>query len=380
LNSTPIDRAAARASAIVDLGAVARNYRVLRDRVGRGRALYAVVKADAYGHGAAPVARRLAEEGVERFAVADTEEGVALRRAGVRGEVLLLSHAEPAELARQRAFGLTPTLYDRAQAEAVALASRRFASPIPVQLELDTGMGRSGIRPEDLDALIALLKSSPRIELAGTFANLSSADDPASPATSRQVAAMAACIERLRGAGIAPGLVHVANSAAVLAHPGSWFDAVRPGLALYGVPPSPAIGAPGLTSALTLETRVVGVRRVAAGTPLGYGGLFVARRDTTVAVLPIGYHDGFRRCFTGRVAVLLRGRRAPVVGAVSMDITLADATDTGAARGDRVVCLGAEGGERVTAWDLARAADTIPYEILCGIGPRVDRVYTESSG
>jgi alanine racemase len=151
---------------------------------------------------------------------------------------------------------------------------------------------------------------------------------------------------------------------------------VRPGLALYGVPPSAAFAGEGLVPAMSIETVVVAVRRVPAGTPLGYGGRFVAARDTMIAVIPIGYSDGFRRSFSGKVDVLLRGRRAPVVGAVSMDVTLVDATDSGAERGDPVVCLGSQGGQTVTAWDLAAAAGTIPYEILCGIGPRVARVYT----
>jgi alanine racemase len=365
------------ARAIIDLGAIARNYRFLRNRVGRGRAVIAVVKADAYGHGAAAIARRLAVEGADRFAVAQVEEGVALRRAGVEGEILVLCHAEPSDLPRLRAYGLTPTLYDRHQAEAVILASRSRGERLRVHLELDTGMGRAGIRRDELDAVIALLKEEPAVELAGTFATLSAADDPASPETSRQTASMAECVERLRASGVSPGLVHVANSAGVLAHPESWFDAVRPGLALYGVAPSAEVDSAGLSPAMTVETRVIGVRQVPAGTPLGYGGRFVARRQTAVAVLPIGYHDGFRRSFSGKIGVLLRGSRVPVVGAISMDVTLVDATETGAARGDRVVCLGRDGAEAVTAGDLARAAETIPYEILCGIGPRVVRVYTE---
>jgi alanine racemase len=150
---------------------------------------------------------------------------------------------------------------------------------------------------------------------------------------------------------------------------------VRPGLALYGVPPSERFAAEGLAPAMTLATRVMAVREFPPGTPLGYGGAFVTRRPSTIAVLPIGYHDGLRRSFSGRVSVLLRGREAPIVGAVSMDLTFVDATDGGASPGDPVVCLGADAGRRVTAWDLARAAGTNPYEILCGIGPRVPRAY-----
>jgi alanine racemase len=374
---SPADtRHAAPARAVVDLDTIARNYRFLQDRVGARRAVYAVVKADAYGHGAAAVARRLERAGADRFAVANVEEGVALRRAGVGGEVLLLSCAEPEDLPRQIAYGLTPVLNDMAQAEALLAAARGLPGVLRAHLEVDTGMGRAGIRPEELDRIIAILKSDRRAELAGTFANLSAADDPGSPETGRQVTAMRACVARIREAGISPGIVHVANSAGILAHPDSWFDAVRPGLALYGVAPSEAVDGTGLTPAMTVEARVVGVRKIPAGTPLGYGGRFVTARETTVAVLPIGYHDGFRRSFSGSVSVLLRGRRAPVVGAVSMDVTLVDATETGAQRGDCAVCLGRAGDEAISAWDLARAAGTVPYEILCGFGPRVVRVYS----
>jgi alanine racemase len=367
--------------AVVDLDAIARNYRALRDRVSP-RLVFAVVKADAYGHGAAAVARRLEREGADRFAVASTDEGVALRRAGVVGEVLLLSCAEPEELPRQHAYGLTPTLYDAAQAETLVAAAERFSEPLRVQLELDTGMGRAGIRPEELDRILDMFRRSRRAQISGTFANLSSADDPGSPATARQVETLRVCVTRMRDAGVSPGLVHLANSAGVLAHPETWFDAVRPGLALYGVTPAAAASssgptaAPALTPAMTVETHVVGARRVPAGTPLGYGGRFVTARPTTVAVLPIGYHDGFRRSFSGTLTVLLRGRKAPVVGSISMDVTLVDATETGAERGDRVTCLGRDGDAEVSAWDLARAAGTIPYEILCGFGPRVRRTYT----
>lgn len=362
--------------AIVDLDAIAANYRHLRDRVGPGRAVYCVVKADAYGHGAPAVARRLEREGAATFAVAQTEEGVALRRAGIAGEILLLSHAEPADLPRQRAYGLTPTLYDRAQIEALERATRNATEPLKAHLELDTGMGRAGIRPEELEAVAAVLRKATGLSLAGTFATFSAADDPTSPETARQLAGLAAGIDRLRAAGVEPGRAHLANSAGILSHPATWLDAVRPGLALYGVPPSDAQDGLPLRAAMTIETRVVSARRVPAGTALGYGGRFVTARATTVAVLPIGYHDGLRRSFSGKAAVLLRGRPAPVVGSVSMDVTLVDATDTGAERGDRVVCLGADGGATVTAWDLARAAGTIPYEILCGIGPRVLREYS----
>lgn len=361
----------------IDLDAIAHNYRFLRERAGR-REIFCVVKADAYGHGAAPVARRLAREGATRFAVAVAEEGIALRRAGVEGEILLLNYSDPADVGSHRAFGLVPSLYDLDAARAFAEAAAGLSRPLPVHVKLDTGMGRIGFRPEEIPALADLLRGARGLEVAGTFSNLACAEDPRSPATSRQIATMESGVRALAAAGIAPGLVHLANSAGVLFHEQAGFDAVRPGLALYGVSPSESIGfAEELRPAMTLETRVMAVKDVPEGTALGYGGRFVTDRAATIAVLPIGYHDGFRRSFSGRVRVLLRGKEVPVVGAVSMDLTLVDATRAGASRGDRAVCLGADGDLRVSAWDLARAADTVPYEILCGIGARVPRVHRE---
>jgi alanine racemase len=363
--------------AVVDLDAIASNYRFLAKRVAPRR-LYAVVKADAYGHGAVPVAARLARASADRFAVANPEEGTALRRGGIAGEILVLSRVDPEDVPRLAAYGLTPTLYDAAQAEAIAAAAGGLSVPLPVHLELDTGMGRAGFRAEELDFVVALFQHAPGLRLAGTFANLSRADDPSSPETARQVERLRAAASRLRDAGLAPGLVHAANSAAILGTEPAWLDAVRPGLALYGVAPRGFSEAAALVPAMTLEARVTAVRRVPADTPLGYGGRFVTERPTTLAVLPIGYHDGFRRSFSGRVAVLLGGKRAPVVGAVSMDVTLVDTSDAPVRRGDRAVCLGTDGRDTVTAWELADAAGTIPYEILCGIGPRVPRVHVES--
>jgi len=363
--------------ALVDLDGIASNYRFLADRVAPRR-LYAVVKADAYGHGAVPVAARLARAGADRFAVANPEEGRALRRGGIAGEILVLSRVDPEDVPRLAAYGLTPTLYDAAQAEGIAAAAKGASVPLPVHLELDTGMGRAGFRPEELDFVVALFRHAPGLRLAGTFANLSRADDPSSPETARQVERLRAAASRLRDAGLAPGLVHAANSAAILGAEPAWLDAVRPGLALYGIAPRGFSEAASLVPAMTLEARVTAVRRVPADTPLGYGGRFVTERPTTIAVLPIGYHDGFRRSFSGRVAVLLGGKRAPVVGAVSMDVTLVDASDAPVRRGDRAVCLGTDGCDTVSAWELADAAGTIPYEILCGIGPRVPRVHVES--
>ncbi len=359
--------------AIVDLGAIARNYGTLRRRVGDGVAVVPVLKADAYGHGAAAVARRLFAEGARRFAVADAGEGAGLRRAGISGEIFLLNFCEAADLPLCRGYGLTPTLYDVAQARGFAQACAGVAAPLPVQVKLDTGLGRIGFRPEQVSEVARLLRAAPGLRVEGIFSHLASAEKRSAAETAPQIRIFREAVAALAAAGIPVGLIHLANSAGVLAHPDSHFDAVRPGIALYGVPPWDSHDAEGLEPAMTLATRVMSVRSVPAGTPLGYGGAFVTDRPSTVAVLPIGYHDGLRRSFSGRVSFLLKGREVPIVGAVSMDLTMVDATGCGASPGDRVVCLGADSGRAVTAWDLARAAGTIPYEIVCGIGSRVPR-------
>ncbi|HEX7252525.1 MAG TPA: alanine racemase [Thermoanaerobaculia bacterium] len=359
--------------AVIDLSALVRNYRRLRERAGR-IAVFPVVKSDAYGHGAVPVARRLEEEGADRFAVASAEEGVALRRGGVRGQILILGYSDPRDAAVWRNYGLIPSLYDIAQARAIAAAVGSSVRQ-PVHLKLDTGMGRLGASPGEIADFVALLRRSPGLELTGTFTQLARAQEPSSPATDRQIETMRGCLAALSAGGLDPGLVHVANSAAVLLHPSSLFQAFRPGLALYGVLPSEEIDPDGWEPVMTVETAAMSVRRVPSGMPLGYGGTFVTQRASTIAVLPIGYDDGLRRSLSGRVFVLLRGREAPLVGAVSMNLTLVDATDCGAEIGDRVVVLGSDSGHRVTAWHLARAAGTIPYEILCGFGGRLPRRY-----
>lgn len=366
--------------AVVDLDAIAANFALLGERAGRAEVI-PVVKANAYGHGAVAVARRLSREGARRFAVALAEEGVELREAGIEEEILLLSSGDPGALDELLARRLTPTVHDVLQARELSAAAASLPRPIAVHLKVDTGMGRLGVPPRDLAEVIGILRAAPGLRLAGTFTQFASATDPASGATEAQLRVFAAALSALRDAGLEPGLIHASNSAGILAFPGAAFAAVRPGLALYGVAPigngsDPAASSdPILREALTLETRVLAVKTVPAGTPLGYGGAFVTDRTTAVASLPIGYHDGLRRSFSGRVSVLLRGGQAPVVGAVSMDVTLVDVTDSGGRPGDRVVVLGREGDHHVSAWDLARAAGTIPYEILCGIGARVPRVH-----
>ena len=361
----------------MDLSAIASNLRVLREGAG-GRPVWAVVKANAYGHGAVPVSRRLAREGVAGFAVANLAEALTLRRAGIRDEILVLGGVAPGEAAACRAYALTPAIGGPEDVRALAAAPGSRREPLPVHVELDIGMRRLGAPPESLGELAAALVGARReVLLAGAFAQLSAAEIEGEEPTRAELARLRAGLDALAAAGIRPPLVHVANSGAILRHPDARCDAVRPGLALYGVVPAEDLAATGLTPALSLETRVLAVRDVPAGAPVGYAGAWVASRPTRIATLPIGYHDGLRRSLSGRFAVRVRERYAPVVWMVSMDLTLVDATDSGAEPGDPVILIGRDTAAAVTVWDLARAAGTIPYEILCTISPRVPRIYTD---
>jgi len=355
----------------VDLGAIVSNFRRIRER--SGRRVLAVVKADAYGHGAVPVARALESAGADFFCVAIAEEGIELRRGGIRAPILVLNFCAARDAAVHRAFGLTPTLSSLLQIRDFASATAQFSSPLGVHLKIDTGLTRLGILPGEEVAAAGLLAAAPGLRVEAAFSHFSHGEDPSHPTRERQTRAAHAAFEALRAAGLTFGWTHLANSGASLEGPDHDCDAVRPGLLLYGVPPGPSV--PEIRPALAWETEVAAIKDVGAGVAVGYGGTFVTGRPSRLAVLPVGYDDGYRRSFSGRVPVLLPAGPAPTVGAISMDLTVCDATDAGASPGDRVVLLGATAGGSVDARDLARADATIPYEILCGIGPRVPRRY-----
>jgi alanine racemase len=362
-----------RTAARIDLSAIVGNFRAIRER--SGRRVLAVVKANAYGHGAPAVARALEEGGADFFCVAIAEEGVELRRAGIRSPILLLNFADARDAALHRAFALTPALWSVEQIRAFSGATAGWADPLPVHVKIDSGLSRLGVFPAEVAEAAALLASSPGLRVEGAFSHFSHGDDPNHPTRLRQTEAAAGAFAALRGGGFPRLWTHLASSGAALEGAAAG-DAVRPGLLLYGIPPSASSPAPdGIRPALSWETRVMAVKSVPAGTPVGYGGTFVAARPTTLAVLPVGYDDGYRRSFSGRAPVLFEGGTVPTVGAISMDLTVCDATDVPVATGDRAILLGTLGGRTVSAHDLARAAGTIPYEILCGIGRRVPRKY-----
>ncbi len=361
----------------IDLGALLRNYHALKSR-SDGAAVMAVVKADAYGHGAVDVARSLSAAGCAHFGVATIAEARELRDAGIRGRIYLMGGFMPEQAAGIIALDVTPFIFDLeaiAPLQAAALAGGRTA--FPVHLKIDTGATRLGILPDELDEAIRRLKSSDALMVEGVATLLANAGDPSSPITEAQLARFRRACDRLQAASIRPAFLHVANSAAAILRSDATFNMVRIGLALFGLPPVPAVrDAVELTPVMTFKTRVMQLKRVPAGTGVSYGHTFVTARPSTIGILPVGYADGYRRGLQHGGEVLIRGRRAPVVGAVCMDITMVDLTDVAdAAVGDEAILWGGAGDAMISANDVARLVQTISYEMLCTVGRRVPRIY-----
>jgi alanine racemase len=357
----------------VDLGAIRHNAAVLRD-VAAPAALCAVVKADGYGHGAVPVAQAALDGGATWLAVALVEEGVALRDAGIDAPVLLLSEPPRDALADVVGRRLTPTLYT---VEAVAaLEAAAAGASVPVHVKVDTGMHRVGARSDVAIAVAGAVDASPSLRLEGFWTHLAVADERESTYTDQQLDRFDKAWAELRDAGLAPDLRHAANSAGAIAHPRSRYDLVRCGIALYGHDPSADVPLPVLRPAMALKARVSFVKRVDAGARLSYGLRYRVERESVIATVPLGYADGVpRRLSAVGGEVLVGGRRRPLAGTVTMDQVMVDCgPDDPVQPGDEVVLLGRQGDAEVTAGEWAEALDSISYEILCGIGPRVPRV------
>ena len=358
----------------IHLPSLRHNLQEVTRRVGAA-AVLAVVKANAYGHGAVPVAQALLSAGAHQLGVATVEEGLELRSAGITAPILVMGGV--CDVPTMQRSGLTPALPSRDAVQAAARLADPHTLPLPVHLKIDTGMSRLGVTPEEA---LALLRSGwpPNLHLAGVMSHLASADEPDSGPAEQQLARFRAFLEAIQAAGLNVPTAHIANSAAILRFPSSRFDLVRPGLMLYGYSswPTPAAD---LRPALTWKTRIVQIKRVEKGQPVSYGGTFVAPRPSILAVLPVGYADGYSRTLSNKGHVLIGGRPAPVIGRVCMDLTVVDVTDHPSPRpGDEAVLLGRQGSAAITADDLAAWQNTISYEILCRIGPRATRIYLEA--
>jgi alanine racemase len=360
----------------VDLDAVTHNIGLLRGVV-TPAAVWAVVKADGYGHGAVPVARAALGAGAEGLCVALVEEGEALRRAGVEAPIVLLAEPPPSQYGEVGRWGLEAVVYTTHAIDGLGRQCGRRR--IGVHLKIDTGMHRVGAPPTAAVPLARRIEATPALELTGVMTHLAIADEPADPYTAQQLDAFDAVLGELWAAGITPCSVHAANSAGALAHPRSRYSFVRAGIATYGVAPGPCLAERGrdLRPALTLRARVSFVKRVAAGERISYGLRHRFGRDATVATLPIGYADGVpRRLSATGGEVLIGGRRRPIVGVVTMDQLMVDCGDDPVAAGAEAVLIGEQGGERITADEWAGRLETIAYEITCGIGARVPRRYS----
>ena len=352
----------------IDLDAIRHNVGRLRPP---GVELMAVVKADAYGHGAVPVARAAIEAGATWLAVALVEEGIALRDEGIAVPILVLS--EVPRGAEREALGaaLVPTVASYDGVASIAAAARALGLHAPVHLKIDTGMHRVGVwPPEDAPELARAIVDG-GLHLDGVFTHLASAEsDPAF--TEVQLARFRDAVAAIEARGIRPHLRHAANSAATILHSAAHLDLVRAGIAMYGLPAGPGLDA-GFRPALRLRSRVATVRRLDAGEALSYGQTYRLHAPATVATVPIGYADGFPRTAVPGAEALIRGRRLPIAGRVTMDMLLVDCGDDPVAEGDEVVLIGEQGGERIDVERLAALTGTIPYEIVTRLGARVPR-------
>ncbi len=358
----------------IDTAALAHNLREARKAAPTARVL-AVVKADGYGHGAVMAARTFMDAGADWLGVALVEEGIALRNAGLTAPVLALGgQYNDYELLLQHR--LTPLVYRAEMFDALAAAARERGVLADAHLKLDTGMGRIGVLPRDLPALLEHARGVKEVRLTGLCSHFANADLRDPTATQLALDEFAAAKRAMKALGFPLELAHLANSAATLDLKASHHEMVRPGLMLYGSAPAPRFsGLADLRPALTWATEILHLKRVTAGTPISYGHKWTARRESVIATLPVGYADGFRRSLTNRSEVLVCGRRVPQIGTVCMDMMMIDVTDVAdsAQIGSEVILLGAQGEERIDAGEMAQRCDTISYEIFCAIGARVPR-------
>lgn len=364
----------------IDLEALRWNFRQIKQKVGPQVRVLSMVKANAYGHGALAVAQTLANEGSDAFGVATVEEAVELRQATIRQPIIVVAGAYVEQCRQFLEYGLTPVIHDLKTLKSFEAAVKRQSATLAIHLEIDTGMGRTGFLAAEVNHWTAELRKLKALRIEGVFSHFSDAETANEAYSENQLRNFESVIASLRNAGVTPSRVHMAKSAALLTIPGSHFSMVRPGLALYGVYPSPQLAKEiSLKPVLSWNTRILQLKRVASGTSLGYGRTFVTKRESLIATLPVGYADGYQRIFSDRAAVLVRGRRAPVAGRISMDLTTIDVTDIDEVQqGDEVTLLGRQGDVTISADEMASWANTISYEILTSIGARVPRIHNHS--
>jgi alanine racemase len=371
----------------ISLAAITHNLGVIRQQVGRKRKILAVVKANAYGLGAIDISRALAKAGTDWFGVTCTAEGIELREAGIRQAILLLTGFWPGEEKRLLKYRLTPTVTRVDQLpllERAAASHRNARKKLSFHLKVETGMNRLGIGSCEAEHFAQALADCPHLELGGTFTHFASAETFLRDQTEQQEQLFAQFLEKLRATGISPGIVHLANSGAICARPSTWADMVRPGAILYGYHQSfepderksEIMGKMPLRPSLSLRTRIISLKDVLPGQGVGYGARFVTDRPSRIAVIAAGYADGIVRQRSNRGCALVRGKRVPIVGIISMDLAMLDVTDVLEARlGDIVTIYGSDGGATIQVSDVAREIGTVTSDLLCALGRRVPRFY-----
>jgi alanine racemase len=369
----------------VSLGTLRQNFRTVVKHAGAGVTVCAVVKADAYGHGAMECARALQTEGATWLGVTSLDEAIPLREAGIESRILLMTgfwRGEESEIVRLR---LTPTVWEPWHVESLESAAASGTVRQAVHLKVDTGMGRLGVALAELPAVLRALGAAPHLVLEGLSTHLASSEIMDAPSVAEQEHRFAEAQRTVRAAGFDPSLVHMANTGALISRRETWNNMVRPGVALYGYYlPFQRAGREvsggtlrlAVKPVLTWKTRILSMRNFAANQALGYGGTYVTKAPAHVAVLPVGYADGYNRQLSNRGRVIVRDHYAPIIGSISMDLTLADVTGIpGIAVGDEVILLGTSDGLSVDALEHAGLANSSPYEILCNISKRVPRRY-----
>jgi alanine racemase len=357
----------------IDLGALAHNLRVVRAHLSGARVM-AVVKADAYGHGAPAIAQRLQREGADWLGVSLVEEGIELRAAGIRLPILVLAGFAPRQAEALLDHHLTPALFRLDQVAALDDAAARRGRTAEAHVKIDTGMGRLGLPASQAGAFAERLKLAHALNITGAFSHFPSADTPGDASTARQTQAFLQAVAAFKAAGLSPSDLHLANSPAILDHRATWMSLARPGLLLYGYHPDGCVKTLAVRPVLSLRSAVVDLRDLQAGDTVGYGRTFKAPGPVRIATLGIGYADGLPRAAGNHAEVLLAGQRAPIVGRISMDLTTVDVTALPqTAIGDVATVIGEQEGVRLGADVLARACGTIPWEILARLGPRLPR-------
>lgn len=362
---------------LIDLGAIEHNYFKIREKVPLDTRMLAVVKADAYGHGAVEVSRTLEALGCDMLGVALCEEGIELRNAGICLPVIVLSGVYKGQWKEIIEHNLTPVLFDIDLAHDLNDLSLRFNKKVKIHVKIDTGMGRLGLLPYEIAAFFKELNTLRGIELEGVLSHFAEADEEDKEFSKEQIKRFEEAIRLIESSGINIPMKHIANSAGIVSLPSSGFNLVRPGIMLYGSYPAEDFKSRiDLSPAMKLLTRIEHLKSVPKGFPVSYGRTFVTDRKSLIATIPIGYGDGYLRSFSGKADVLVKGKRAPVIGRVCMDLTMVDVTDIPDVKmGDDVVLMGKDGNEEITAEELANYAGTIPYEIYCSFNQRVPREY-----